>query len=440
MEITLLDNKYDPETTAMLQAFYSRNHKPIKVRLSEMGDNADSVKRGLEKWYVGYGHKSIGQCGTFTIFIENVSILAAKAIQDTPLYNGQETSTRYIDFSTQPMYLPFENDVQQKWLDFYTKHQQIVINHVAEQYNLNLNDKIEYKTAKARAFDILRGFLPAGCTTQLSWHTTFTHASDRLIQLLHHPLLEVRDIAHEIITQCVDTYPFAFAGIDKDIERYSEYYTQYAEELNYFNPDDAWCTQLKALPSGSINVMYDSLDSSTADLTIDLTDAVVNRIKGLMLPRFLNFSSHFTIEYLLDYGSYRDIQRHRNCTQMNPLLTTDYGFHEWYVNSLPKSIQKEAKVLIHTQLLDIEELREQYSDVDIQYLIPMGFKVPGLLSCTLPQLVYLAELRTSKTVHPTLRVIAKEFAKLAKKYVPIFDDTSDDVIDTRRGTQDIIEK
>lgn len=40
----------------------------------------------MKSYYVGYGHKSIGDCGTTTIFVENVSMLAAKAIQDTQLY------------------------------------------------------------------------------------------------------------------------------------------------------------------------------------------------------------------------------------------------------------------------------------------------------------------------------------------------------------------
>jgi thymidylate synthase ThyX len=51
----------------------------------------------METFYVGYGHASIADCGSTTIFIEGISILADKAIQDWQLYSGQETSTRYID-------------------------------------------------------------------------------------------------------------------------------------------------------------------------------------------------------------------------------------------------------------------------------------------------------------------------------------------------------
>ena len=437
MEITLLNDKYDPETAAMLQAFYSRNHKSIKVRLSEMGEDSESVKKGLEKWYVGYGHKSIGQCGSFTIFIENVSILAAKAIQDSQLYNGQETSTRFIDFSVQEMYdysNPKFAEIQKNWLDFYTNNHQIVLEHVAKTYKLNLDDKVEYKTAKARTFDILRGFLPAGCKTQLSWHTTFTHASDRLVQLSYHPLVEVREIAAEIITQCKNAYPFAFAGIDKDLERYKDYYTSNSVGINYLDPDTSWLEDYDALNHQKIKAKI----ITNGGFFVDSYDAI-DRPRGLNLSKGSNNFGEFNIDYLLDYGSFRDIQRHRSCHQMLPILTTRFGFHEWYINALPKEIQKQAKLLILSQTLDIQELEGEA--VDLQYVIPLGFKVACYMAAKLPSLVYIAEIRSSKTVHPTLREIAKVFADEVKEHVDlIYDDQSEDEIDLRRGTQDIVEK
>ena len=67
----------------------------------------------MERFYVGYGHQSIADCGSTTLFIEGVSMLAAKAIQDWPLYAGQEGSTRYIDMSKQPIYDPVRSKASQ---------------------------------------------------------------------------------------------------------------------------------------------------------------------------------------------------------------------------------------------------------------------------------------------------------------------------------------
>jgi hypothetical protein len=100
-------HEFSPEPLAMLQALYSRDPRSVL-------DHIDRVhKVGAEKFmgsfYVGYGHKSIGDCGTTTIFIEQVSMLCAKAFQDWPLYNGQEASTRYLDMSKQEVLNPLKS-------------------------------------------------------------------------------------------------------------------------------------------------------------------------------------------------------------------------------------------------------------------------------------------------------------------------------------------
>ncbi|MBP7885124.1 hypothetical protein KAZ93_03095 [Patescibacteria group bacterium] len=50
-------------------------------------------------------------------------MLGAKAIQDSKLYNGQEASTRYVDFSQQPMINPLGttegNDILESQREFY---------------------------------------------------------------------------------------------------------------------------------------------------------------------------------------------------------------------------------------------------------------------------------------------------------------------------------
>jgi len=97
-EITVLDTGavLSPEDVAMLQALHSRSSRGIHGHLEAL------AKRGsgnfMDTYYIGYGDKSIGDCGTTTIFIEGVSMLVAKAIQDWSLYSGQEASTRYIPF------------------------------------------------------------------------------------------------------------------------------------------------------------------------------------------------------------------------------------------------------------------------------------------------------------------------------------------------------
>lgn len=101
-------DEFNPEDTAMMQALYSRSPKSVAEHVEKVKKTGSG--KFMEKFYVGYGHQSIADCGSTTIFIEQISILADKAIQDWPLYSGQETSTRYVDMSKQLIIDPLNRD------------------------------------------------------------------------------------------------------------------------------------------------------------------------------------------------------------------------------------------------------------------------------------------------------------------------------------------
>jgi len=103
----------------------------------------------------------------------------------------------------------------------------------------------------------------------------------------------------------------------------------------------------------------------------------------------------------LDFGSFRDLQRHRNGVCRMPLLTSRFGFEPWYVEQLPEYIQAHAQSLIREQVEAIDATRAPA--VQKQYLLPLGFKVPLQCMYPFPAFVYLLEMRSAKTVHPTLR-------------------------------------
>lgn len=190
----------DPEAVAMLQALYSRSVEGFHAHLEILKKKGPA--KFMESFYVGYGHKSIGDCGFTVIFIEGVSMLVAKAIQDSMLYSGQEASTRYIDFAHQPFITPKEigevgKSLQEKARKFYIEGLAVMTDHIAKKFPISEGEKEQewMKAVKARAFDIMRGFLPAGASTKLSWTTNLRQAADHLMLLRHHPLEEVRQVA-----------------------------------------------------------------------------------------------------------------------------------------------------------------------------------------------------------------------------------------------------
>jgi len=108
----------DAEAEAMLQALHSRSLGGLLEHLVTLMKKG--AKGFIKIFYVGYGHKSIGDCGSLTVFIENVSMLVTKAVQDFMLYSGQEGSSRFIDFAKQPFINSFglQSHVLERYREF----------------------------------------------------------------------------------------------------------------------------------------------------------------------------------------------------------------------------------------------------------------------------------------------------------------------------------
>lgn len=119
-----------------------------------------------------------------------------------------------------------------------------------------------------------------------------------------------------------------------------------------------------------------------------------------------------------------------------PLLTTDLWFHDWYFNILPETTREKAQQHIKEVFQDIQNL---YLDPETaQYYIPMGYKMSCLMMGTLPALTYMTELRSTTYVHATLRKIAIEMWESLESFgIKMFLDKNDEMLDLRRGKQDI---
>ena len=108
MAKVILQTLPNPEDNAMLQALYSRSSSSVLEHTKKIEKTGSG--KFMSQFYMGYGHASIADCGFVTLYFEGISMLAAKAIEDNPLFNGQECSSRYIDFSKQDFHNPFPVD------------------------------------------------------------------------------------------------------------------------------------------------------------------------------------------------------------------------------------------------------------------------------------------------------------------------------------------
>ncbi|MDR3450314.1 MAG: FAD-dependent thymidylate synthase [Alphaproteobacteria bacterium] len=461
-EIFVIDDQH-PEDLAMLQALYSRSPASVVTHLDKL--KASGSGKFMENYYVGYGHASIGDCGSTTIFIEQVSMLVAKAIQDNPLYNGQEASTRYLDFSKQRVIDPYNNRagaaIQNRWMEIYNRVLPLLTEGLKQRYTF---DPAEYKSEKtwtnalnARAFDIARALLPIGTTTLLSWTTSLRAARDNLRRLKYHPLPEVRECAKDIFAKLHSKYPHSFKGNEMDEGAdgtRDAYNAAFAARNHFVTVEDVkrqfapGNDEMKEIVNGEIIVRDAAIDIEGLRRNEDM--ALSTRPPGAHLPWRLESYGRYNFMFLLDFGSFRDLQRHRNGVCQVPLIDGQFGMNPWYMQQCAEFLpQGEYEMLlsdIKAQFNAIAGLPKQSvvsTPMQNQYLYPMGVQVLVHASYSVPETVYIGELRSAKTVHPSLRPIAQKMLEIVEHDLPgmaVYGDRDADSWSAKRGEQTIASK
>jgi thymidylate synthase ThyX len=441
-----------PEDVAMMQALYSRSIESSQQHLEKIKQIGSG--KFMSAHYVGYGHKSIADCGSTTIFNENVSLLAAKAIQDWPLYCGQETSTRYIDMSTRDIVDPVKSDkskaILDRWMSFYAKNQARVLDTIKFRHPRQENEGlVQYqRAAQARVFDVMRGFLPAGITTQLSWHTNLRQAGDHLSGMKYHPSQEISSLAEALLSLLHEKYPSsgfasdiaAVSGVgtkDTGKEERVAWEKRMAEKYAYQPPMFPQRCDTEAQKEAVLM----TVSGAIIDEVHNYLDDINARPRGCVLPHFMSDFGQLSWSFYLDFGSFRDIQRHRNGVCRMPLLTTDHGFESWYLEQLDDDLRDEANALLQEQEACIEDLTED--PVVRQYYTALGYRVRTDVTYCLPAAIYVMELRSGKAIHPSLRKKIHKMIETFQRRIPhvkLHVDLDPSDWDIRRGSQTITAK
>ena len=492
------------EGMAMLQALYSRSPASVEVQLKKVQKNGP--ENFMQQFYCGYSHKSIGDCGTISIFIEGISHIACKAIQSNTVSSYQESSTRYLDFSKQPLINPFDLSIYRNrvmvhptlieevehilkmWVSLYSKYlpfvKEAILNALPRKEGQE--EKIYERAANAKAFDIMRAFLPLGSATNTSWTTNLRQAKDHLTMVLFHPQMEVRDIAETIWKQLQKKYPSSFENLDEVLLDLKNVYLDNGGLMNnYYMDSPALCNinphsttesvlnidhpkrfQMSQEKAGYLRYnlrTFDMVGMYEALAHLEAFWLLEERPKNIEVPKWFAKFGTIGIDYVLDFGSFRDIQRHRAGSCPIPLINfKDVTIHPWYLGQLKllletvhtdsgfNSVYHEFENDLNCQFEKLIELTEHTPIqnglrwlLGSQYLMPLGAMCLCTGSYSLSAMSYWAELRSSSTVHPTLRPIAIntcEFLAQTFNTFTIYPDLREEELVYHRGKQTIEEK
>jgi thymidylate synthase ThyX len=435
----------------------------------EAGDDQSVAIQKAQSFYDrildGYGDDSIGELGGAHLAIENISMLAAKIIQDARIGGSPlEKSTRYIYFDQKVNgeYLFYREPVlmTSAYRDLYVD----TCNHLFDTYNKlipPLTAKIEmgfpkdpaiskgaYTAAlRAKVLDCLRGLLPASSMTNMGVFGNGRFYETLLQKLNCHDLHEMQDIgkkAHGELSKVIPSFirrsdpahrhqqSFAkFQGaMEEQIERIaSKHVPQTGRSetsgvrLIHFDknaPSQVAAAILFHQSQSSLEEIQAYCASLPEQEREEILEAAAScrENRRHKSPRGLEHAS-FTFEILADFGVYRDLQRHRILTQERQRLTCDFGY---YVPVEIRGTEMEGEYV-----LAMERAKRAYDRIarelpeEAQYVVPMAYNIRWYFHINLRGLQWLCELRSQAAGHPTYRLIAQEMARQVSIAQPSFE-------------------
>ena len=201
-----------PEVQAYAMAKYSRSRQSMRQSIAEL--STQRAEQFLESFYFQYGHRSIADLAHVALAVENISILAAIAVVDQPLWDGQERSTRYQDFARTGYYTPDAILTTQE-CEAYTgaadalfetyaalskELTTLLVAHVPRPETMT--EAEHTRTLRARAFDVTRALLPLATITSVGQITSARTLERQISELLSSPLAETQQIGTDLRAAC----------------------------------------------------------------------------------------------------------------------------------------------------------------------------------------------------------------------------------------------
>lgn len=436
----------------------------VTVQLDEGGGDRlakarEKAKAFHEKWVVGYGHGSVAEHGCVHLALENVSIIASKLIEDCRLASYTEKSTRYVAFDASKMYYPpaLENNAVYRstieaLLDAYTGWTEDIVDQIkARVPRTEKQTERGYDTAcRASAFDVLRYLLPSATFTNIGLTLNARSLENMITKLLSQPLPEGRAIGEAIkreaqhivptLLKYADHNPYrdeTDAAIDSLARKaaptplkgpggYNGNFTVYVGEAGkavIVDADpDADDRLIASILYGHVRQSADELMSTVRSMDRPAKEKIVDEYlcrrgkhdaPGRALERV-----YCTIEMTMDYGAYRDIQRHRMATQSTQGPSPYFGF------AMPPEIERFGYTERYQQLMQrcgqaYDSLSQAGFEREAVYLLPLATRMRALFTWNLREVTHFVELRSSRQGHPSYRHIAQEVYRAVEQAYPL---------------------
>ncbi len=464
-----------PEIQAYAMAKYSRSAQSMLESIGEL--SAQRAEQFLNTFYFQYGHRSIADLAHLALAVEDVSILAAARVVDEPLWDGQERSTRYQPFKKTGYFTPPELACESleryraagdALFRAYDELTGALLGVLLEQVPRpdELDQRAFERTLRARAFDVSRGLLPLATVTSLGQIVSARVLERQISRLLSDPYPEVQRIGAALKEACTRPAEAPHANGTPEPPRAAPTLVKYTRPLPYLIDTQR---ELAALANDELRALGEpdrsraveladdesSFDEAVATLLYraDATGRSYRQVQAHVrtmpearkravldlvarhrgprddLLRELQVGYAFKFDILMDFGSFRDLHRHRRCVQIIQEPTPDHGV-EPAAELFPRAFGEQiaARMLADgpgerydANLAEgLERARALRCEAPLAgpYLLPLAARTRALFKMDAAQAAYIAELRTQPGGHFSYRRVAWELFEALRERSP----------------------
>jgi thymidylate synthase ThyX len=458
-----------------LFARYSRSAKSLRRlfldefvgELDISGDASIDATVGLrraeelyDRVFFEYGDDSVAQLGGVHLACEQASNLLTKVLEWGRLMAYLEQSTRYIAYDARlpntgryRYYRPpavlqssphnlgnrYVGDMD-RIFDTYAELLPLLVDHLRETVPKDPSDSdFVYRQAiRAKAYDALRGLLPAAAVSNVGIYGTGQGYEQLLLRMRAHPLPEARSYADLMLHELRKVIPSFLKRVDLDDRGVA--WSRYLESSRTAMEDVAG----RLFPSGTAvdpapvvtlvdhdpdaevklvaSALYSYVDlpetqiearvrrMGTADRIAVLKAYEGDRANRRHKPGRALERPSYRFDVLADYGAFRDLQRHRMLTIEWQRLTPHHGYtRPEAVDSAGMTEKFDAAM---TRSAELYEALSGPFPADASYAVSLAYRVRFVMQMNAREAMHLIELRTTPQGHPAYRLVGQEMHRL----------------------------
>ena len=402
------------EQTAAAFARFSRSPDTVAENAAETL-KADTA-RFHNKWTLDYGHSSIAEHAPVQLAVEDISRVVCDLLESGRLASYTEKSSRFQNFNTDQFAVPPELNGNPALRDTYIDACRSLIEtaldaqEVIAEYLARTDPDAPNQARSAK--DAARGILPAGALTSLGLTLNARSLAHAVSKLLSHPLQEANQLGDALKDAAAQQLPTLLKRANSN-----PHLTPSPQSPNHIDAGSYRPPQILNHNPGaeriicaaihySMGMDFDQAESAAQTLSSEERNAMLLAHTSATgphdrLPREFELPS-CRIALTVDYGSLRQLNRHRLQTNLNQPLQPHLG-----PNVPDLAIQAGAAHFFqeaHQRSWELHDLLSQHTNhLVAQYAVLHCHWQRTQINANLRQLHNLLRLRTRPNVHPALR-------------------------------------